>query len=166
MSTTDSHDAAGRRTYVTIAEIAPVLGVPHSTIRYWAAGGGVDFPPVARLPNRALLLDLVEVECWWTRRYRGGHRAGNTEVTRRLLDPTDGTPVPSMNTINAVVGGEEAHRFFTLAEFAAYIRQSPHTVGKWLRRGGRDFPKYIRLPNGSVLVERVSADRWLRERTS
>jgi predicted DNA-binding transcriptional regulator AlpA len=150
--------------YVTIVELADGCGVARSTARHWAAGTCADFPPVVRLPNRALLVERAVLDAWWAQRQPAARGLGRNEVTRRLRDDRREAPVVTMQTAHIAPDNDE--QFLTLVEFAAYIRQSPHTVGKWLRRGGKHFPKHVRLPSRAVIIDRAAADRWLQERTS
>lgn len=150
-----------------IEEIAADLERPISTIRDWAAGSRSDFPPVVRLPNRALLVGNDDLCAWYgliasSPSIRDKDRASARGAVRRLNHGHSSsrvrfvTPTPNPNDPS----------WLTLAEFASTVRQSYSTVSQWCRRGGGDFPAHVRLPNNKVLVHVDDRDKWLRERRS
>lgn len=58
----DRTDDPGR--FLTIDDIAELLGQSPETIGLWARRGGADYPRAIRLPNRRVLVDAADLETW------------------------------------------------------------------------------------------------------
>jgi predicted site-specific integrase-resolvase len=55
----------------------------------------------------------------------------------------------------------------TLAEMAAVLRVSYHTISKWTQRGCPDFPaEAFKLPNGEWRCRRRDLMRWAAKRVA
>ena len=55
----------------------------------------------------------------------------------------------------------------TLAEMAAVLRVSYHTISKWSQRGYPDFPaEAFKLPNGEWRCRRRDLMRWAAKRAA
>jgi excisionase family DNA binding protein len=60
----------------------------------------------------------------------------------------------------------EGKEWYSIQDLAEYLQVSPHTLYKWLARGGHDFPAYTRLPNRQVRVSRDDLANWMFRRQS
>ncbi len=70
------------------------------------------------------------------------------------------TPVPDIHRSDPQ---SSARRWMTMDDFCQELGISPSTAYKWSAAGPRrgKFPRYRKLPNGSIRIRRDWFDEWL-----
>lgn len=159
--------------FLDINDFARVVGVSVQTAYNWSRRGEPDFPSAIRLPSgRVLVTEKAFMEWreqvvrYWAVRIIGTPRwvkrltATSPEDFRRYLGYSC-APKEKLDTFPCMETKLADTKYLGINDIARILGVSMSTVYKWSSRGGPDFPRVIRLPNGRIRVTQKDFDSWL-----